>query len=82
MPDTPLYLELTMPSGAVWSKGDPNASNYIRGSARDWALVAIRRLNWMDSDLEVVGEEARRYASLVQTYAGVAESAPKAKRIR
>lgn len=82
MPDTPMYLELTLPSGAVWTKGDPAAENYIKGSAKEWALVAVRRRNWMDTDLEVVGDEARRYASVVQTYAGAADPAPEAKRIR
>ena len=82
MPDTPMYLELTLPSGEIWAKGDPVAENYIKGSAKEWALIAIRRRNWMDSDLEVVGEEARRYASIVQTYAGWADKAPPAKRQR
>lgn len=82
MPDTPIYLELQLPSGEIWAKGDPAAGNYIKGSAKEWALVAIRRRNWMDTDLEVVGEEARRYASIVQTYAGWADPAPPAKRQR
>lgn len=82
MPDTPMYLELTLPSGVIWAKGDPQAANYIKGGAKEWALVAIRRRNWMDTDLEVVGEEARRYAAIVQTYAGWADPAPPAKRQR
>jgi uncharacterized protein (TIGR03084 family) len=82
MPDTPMYLELVLPSGESWAKGDPQAENYIKGSAKEWALVSIRRRNWMDTDLEVVGEEARRYASIVQTYAGAADPAPPAKRQR
>lgn len=82
MPDTPVYLELALPSGRVWAKGEPGADNYIKGLAKDWALVAIRRRNWMDTELEVVGDEARRYASIVQTYAGWADPAPPAQRIR
>jgi uncharacterized protein (TIGR03084 family) len=82
LPDTPMYLELQLPSGEIWGKGDPTAENYIKGSAKEWALVSIRRRNWMDTDLEVVGEEARRYATIVQTFAGWAEKAPKAKRQR
>lgn len=82
LPDTPMYLELTLPSGEKWIKGEENSENYIRGSAKDWALVAIRRRNWMDTELEVVGEEARRYAGIVQTYAGKADPAPAPKRIR
>ena len=82
MPDTSIYLELILPSGEIWAKGDPKAENYIKGSAKEWAMVAIRRRNWMDTDLEVIGEEARRYASIVQTYAGWADEAPPAKRQR
>lgn len=81
-PEVPMHLELTLPSGEVWAKGEPNDANYIKGTAKDWALVAIRRRNWMDTDLEVVGDEARRYASIVQTYAGPADPAPEAKRQR
>lgn len=78
-PEKPLYLELALPSGKVWAKGDPDAADSIKGTAKDWALVAIRRRNWMDSDLAVVGDEARAYASIVQTYAGPADPAPEAR---
>ena len=81
-PGIPMYLELTLPSGEVWAKGEPNDQNYIKGTAKDWALVAIRRRNWMDTGLEVVGDEARKYATIVQTYAGPADPAPEAKRQR
>lgn len=81
-PEELMYLELVLPSGGTWSKGDPSASNYIKGSAKDWALVSIRRRNWMDTNLEVVGDEARRYAGIVQTYAGPADPAPEAKHQR
>lgn len=80
--EIPMYLELILPSGEIWAKGEPASPNYIRGSARDWALVAIRRRNWMDTNLEVVGDEARIYANIVQTYAGPADPAPEAKRQR
>jgi len=72
LPDTPLYLSVTLPSGALWTRGEPDAANRISGTARDWALVAVRRRNWMDTDLEVTGEEARRFAGIVQTFAGEA----------
>ena len=80
--EIPMYLELTLPSGELWTKGEPNDQNYIKGSAKDWALVAIRRRNWMDTGLEVVGDEARTYAGIVQTYAGPADPAPQAKNPR
>jgi uncharacterized protein (TIGR03084 family) len=82
LPSTPIYLELTLPSGELWAKGEPDAPDYIKGSAKDWALVAIRRRNWMDTALEVVGKEALEYAGIVQTYAGPADPAPPAKHPR
>ena len=82
MPDTPLYLELTLPSGKLWSRGEPDAANVIKGSAKDWALVSVRRRNWMDTGLTVIGDEARRYASIVQTYAGAADAAPAPSSLR
>lgn len=80
--DVPIYLELTLPSGKKWIKGEENSENYIKGSAKDWALVAIRRRNYLDTELEVHGEEARRYAAIVQTYAGKADPAPAARASR
>lgn len=79
MPDTPIYLELVLPSGKVWTQGDPKAENLIKGRALDWAMVAIRRKNWIDTDLEIIGDAARQFAMIVQTYAGVADQAPPAK---
>ncbi|MCG2801981.1 MAG: TIGR03084 family metal-binding protein [Cellulomonas sp.] len=74
--DTPLYLDLVLPSGASWSKGDPDAADRITGTARDWALVAVRRRRWQDTGLDVVGAHARQYAEVVQTFAGGAATAP------
>ena len=71
-----------MPDGQLWAKGEPNAENYIKGSAKDWAMVSVRRRNWMDTGLQVVGEEARRYAGIVQCYAGAADPVPEAKTLR
>lgn len=76
LPETPLYLELTLPSGATWAKGDPAAADVIRGTARDWALVATRRRRYQDTDLDITGEEAHRYAAVVQSFAGDAAAPP------
>ena len=76
LPETPVYMELELANGEKWTKGDASAENIIRGKALDWALVAIKRRNWMDTGLEVIGDEARRYADVVQTFAGPAGLAP------
>jgi len=76
LPDTPIHLSLRMPDGSVWENGDPEAKNTIKGDALEWALVSIKRRNWMDTSLEIVGDESRRYADFVQAFAGPADLAP------
>jgi len=78
-PEVPMYLELKLPNGEIWAKGDPASPNYIKGDAGEWALCSVRRRNWMDTGLEVVGDEARTYATIVQCYAGGADAQPEAK---
>ena len=82
LPDTPVYLELTLPDGSLWTKGDSSAENRIVGDALDWALVSVKRRNWMDTRLEVTGSEARRYADFAQTFAGPADLSPLPKNPR
>ena len=77
LPNTPLRLELTLPSGEVWARGQDGAEDRIVGTARDWALVGVRRRHWADTGLEVVGDEARRYATVVQAFAGAAAAPPR-----
>ncbi|HEY0189447.1 MAG TPA: TIGR03084 family metal-binding protein [Cellulomonas sp.] len=76
LPATPVRVEVTLPSGELWARGEPDAADRITGTARDWALVAVRRRVWQDTDLVVVGDEARRYATIVQTFAGEASPPP------
>ena len=82
LPETPVYLELVMPDGSLWTEGEPTAENRISGDALEWALVATKRRNWMDTELEIQGTEARRYADFAQTFAGVADLSPLPKRQR
>jgi len=70
MPDSPLRLELFLPSGQLWAVGEENASNRIRGKASDFCRVAVRRRHWKDMNLEIEGDEAGRFMEIVQTYAG------------
>ncbi len=70
LPNRPLRLELALPSGASWSQGPDDAADVIRGKAGDFCRVAVRRRHWKDTALQVSGEEALRFAEIVQTYAG------------
>lgn len=79
LPKQPIYLQLTLPSGKIWNIGEPQNENYIKGSAEEWALVSVRRRNWKNTHLIVVGDIAKQFATIVQTYAGNADPAPEIK---
>jgi uncharacterized protein (TIGR03084 family) len=70
LPSKPPRVELVLPSGAQWAQGPEDAVDRIRGKAGDFCRVAVRRRHWLDMDLEVRGEEARRFLEIAQAYAG------------
>jgi len=70
VPSTAIRIELVLPSGQTWSRGPVDTSDIIRGAAGAFCRVAVRRRHWIDTRLEVAGDEARRYVEIAQTYAG------------
>jgi uncharacterized protein (TIGR03084 family) len=70
MPDVPVRVELTLPSGAVWSDGDPAAENRILGTATDFCRVVTQRRHVADTGLEVRGPAAAEWMEVAQAFAG------------
>ena len=79
LPDTPVRIELLLPSGKAWTQGPDDASDVIRGTASDFCRVAVRRRHWKDTKIEAVGDGARRFIEIVQAYAGPPGSGRKPK---
>ena len=70
-PDTtPVYVELTAPSGATWTYGDAAADNRITGRASDFCRVVTQRRNVADTDLRITGPSAQDWMRLAQAFAG------------
>jgi uncharacterized protein (TIGR03084 family) len=70
-PDTtPVYVELTSPSGATWAYGEPAADDRIVGSARDFCRVVTQRRHVADTDLRITGRAAEEWMRLAQAFAG------------
>ena len=69
-PATPLYVELTAPSGATWRFGPPDAPDRIYGSAGDFCRVVTQRIHPDDTDLRCEGPRAREFLSIAQAFAG------------
>ena len=75
-PETRPRIELSAPSGAVWEWGDPDADESVRGSAEDFCLVVTQRRNIMDTALQRRGENAEKWLSIAQAFAGVSQDPP------
>jgi uncharacterized protein (TIGR03084 family) len=70
VPDSPVRVEITSPSGELWTWGPEEAKDIVKGSAEDFCLVVVQRRNPADTRLVIKGATARQWMSIAQTYAG------------
>lgn len=75
VPDTMPGLELTAPSGDVWSFGDVSAGR-IAGPAVDFAAVVTQTRALADTALKVDGPVAETWMRHAQCFAGPPETPP------
>lgn len=75
-PESPVRVELALPSGAAWSAGPVDADDRVRGSAVDFCLVVTQRRNVADTALEVTGPVASAWMSVAQCFAGAPTVGP------
>ena len=66
----PLRVELTLPSGAEWSRGDEGATNVVRGVAPDFCRVVTQRIHYADTDLYFTTGAAEEFLQVAQAFAG------------
>ena len=69
-PTEDVHVELTGPSGAKWTWGDPSSPSRVTGSARGFCLVVTRRRHNADTDLVAEGAAAREWMEIAQAFAG------------
>ena len=69
-PDRDVRVELTSPGGAVWTWGDPAATDRVAGLALDFCLVVTRRRHVADTRLTVSGAVAEEWMLRAQAFAG------------
>ncbi len=70
------YVELTAPSGAVWSFNEFSEDNFVEGSAVDFCHVVTQVRNVADVDLTLYGDAAHEWMSIAQCFAGPPEAPP------
>jgi len=77
VPETEVRVELSGPSGQIWTWGPEGVENIVRGSAEDFCLVVIRRRDVADTDIVTEGDVAARWMMIAQAFAGPPEPSPK-----
>lgn len=68
--EDPVYLDLTLPSGAQWTNGDPDAPSRISGPASHFCRVVTQRRHVADTSLVVEGEASKDWMRVAQAFAG------------
>ena len=76
VPDPMPYVRLVSPSGDVWNYGDPQEDNCIQGSAVAFAQVVTQTRNVVDTNLQVVGDNANLWMTNAQCFAGAPNPVP------
>lgn len=75
-PEAPVRVELTSPSGEVWTFGPPEATETVTGDAVDFCLVVTQRRHVDDTELEAT-PVAREWLERAQAFAGPPTDGPK-----
>ena len=63
-------VELTAPSGDLWSWGPEGAAQSVRGSAHDFCRLVTQRVHRDDTDLVAQGRDATAWLGIAQCFAG------------
>ena len=68
--DKPFRIDLTAPSGDLWSWGPEGAAQTVAGSAYDFCLLVTQRINRADTSLVATGRDANLWLGIAQAFAG------------
>jgi uncharacterized protein (TIGR03084 family) len=69
-PGGDVRVELTAPSGQVWTWGPEGADNKVSGSALDFCLVVTQRRHRDSTGLVTEGPLAEEWMGIAQAFAG------------
>jgi uncharacterized protein (TIGR03084 family) len=70
VPERPVRVELTAPSGELWTWGESGLDDVVRGPALDFCLVVTQRRHRSQTALVAEGSTADAWLDLAQAYAG------------
>jgi uncharacterized protein (TIGR03084 family) len=79
LPPEPVpYVDLEAPDGTRWTWGAHSSTDYVMGSAYDFALLVTQRRHRSDTTLQWRGEGAERWTLIAQCFAGAPSTGPAA----
>ena len=64
----PVRVEVIGPGYAKWVYGPEDTDELIKGSASDWARIAVRRIKPRETNLKVSGEYAEKAMQVARAY--------------
>jgi uncharacterized protein (TIGR03084 family) len=76
LPEPAPFIELTAPSGAVWTWNERQPDNAVQGQAVEFAQVVTQVRGIADTALKLTGETARNWMQIAQCFAGPPETPP------
>ncbi len=69
-PSAPFRVELTGPSGALWTWGPDDAAQHVVGPALDFCLLVTQRRHRDDLAVVATGADANAWLDIAQAFAG------------
>lgn len=69
-PAEPFRVELRAPGGSTWEWGPHDAAQRVTGSALDFCFLVTQRRPLAELDVEAVGDDAKRWLTIAQAFAG------------
>ncbi|WP_028475882.1 TIGR03084 family metal-binding protein [Nocardia sp. CNY236] len=69
-PETEFRIELTAPDGTAWFWGPEDAPQRVTGPALDFCLLVTQRRHRDDLAVETRGDDAARWLTIAQAFAG------------
>ncbi|NOX74506.1 MAG: TIGR03084 family protein [Alphaproteobacteria bacterium] len=81
VPEPAPFIELTAPSGVVWTWNEPQSDNAVHGQAVEFAQVVTQVRAIADTSLRLTGNTAKSWMEIAQCFAGPPETPP-AKGVR
>lgn len=64
----PVRIEVIGPGYAKWVYGPEDADQLIKGSASDWARIAVHRIKPRDTRLKITGDYAEKAVQVARAY--------------